>query len=260
MSGSTFAQYYHQRIKQVFNHLLEFDLNSSENSLHDFRVEIKKLRSILKFLKTIYPKQKLKKVSRQLNNIFQKAGEIREYQLLLQWFQKHDLEIFMEQIFPKEILESLITKFHHQNHSFKQDLKDLNDQVSDYVLATNEILADHYATDLSLQMDQLIRKNCPLNEWHELRKIIKQWMYAINWVEQKQDTDISYYHKLQESIGYWHDTQVIKETLMQKKIFLSPDVELQMSFTVANDKLNQSLRYREKQIHELLNKKEMATV
>lgn len=260
MSESSFAQYYHQRIKQVFNHLLEFDLSSSENSLHDFRVEIKKLRSVLKFLRTIYPKQKLKKASRQLNNIFQQAGEIREYQLLLQWFQKQELEIFKNQLFPNEYLESLLSKFHDQNHSFKQDLKDLNDQISDYVIATNEILAIHYASDLFLQMDHLIRNNCPSSEWHELRKIIKQWMYAINWVEQKQETDLSYYQKLQECIGYWHDTQVIKDTLMQKKIFLSPDVELQMAFTLANDKLNQSLRYREKQIHDLLNKKEIALV
>jgi CHAD domain-containing protein len=260
MSESPFVLYYNQRIKQVFNHLLEFDLNSSENSLHDFRVEIKKLKAILKFLKSVYPKQKLKKAARQLNNIFQQAGEIREYQLILQWFQKHDLEIFVERTFPTDTLVDLIEKFHHHAHSFKHDLKELNDQVSDYVFATNEIVAVHYATDLSVQMEKLIRKNCPLSEWHELRKIIKQWMYAINWVEDSQDTDISYYQKLQENIGYWHDAQVIKETLMQKKIFLSHDVELQMSFTIANDKLNQSLRYREKQIHELLNKKEIAVV
>jgi CHAD domain-containing protein len=260
MAESQFALYYNQRIKQVFNHLLEFDLNSSENSLHDFRVEIKKLKAILKFLKSIYPKPKLKKAARQLNNIFQQAGEIREYQLLLQWFQKHELEIFIEKIFPSEILDDMIHKFHHQAHTFKQDLKDLDHQINDYVNATNEILAAHYATDLAVQMEHLIRKNCPLNEWHELRKITKQWMYAINWVEQKQDTDISYYQKLQENIGYWHDAQVIKETLMQKKIFLSHDVELQMSFTIANEKLSHSLRYREKQIHELLNKKEIAAI
>jgi CHAD domain-containing protein len=260
MSESQFVLYYNQRIKQVFNHLLEFDLSSSENSLHDFRVEIKKLKAILKFLKSIYPKQKLKKAARQLNNIFQQAGEIREYQLLLQWFQKHELEIFVEKIFPSETLDEMKNKFHHQAHIFKQDLKELDHQVSDYVLATNEILAAHYLKDLGVQIDKLIRKNCPLNEWHELRKIIKQWMYALNWVEHSQDTDISYFQKLQENIGYWHDAQVVKETLMQKKIFLSHDVELQMSFTIANDKLNQSLRYREKQIHELLNKKEIAAI
>jgi CHAD domain-containing protein len=260
MSESAFSLYYNQRIKLVFNHLLEFDLSSTENSLHDFRVEIKKLKAILKFLKSVYPKQKLKKATRHLNNIFQQAGEIREYQMLLHWFQKHELEIFIEKLFPLENLDELIKKFHHDAHSFKSELKELNEHVGDYIFATNEIVAAHYITDLSVQMDTLIRKNYSINEWHELRKIIKQWMYAINWVEQNQDTDISFYQKLQESIGYWHDAQVVKETLLQKKIFLSKDVELQKSFTLANEKLNQSLRYRERQIHDLLNRKEMAAV
>ncbi|MEI6087947.1 MAG: CHAD domain-containing protein [Bacteroidota bacterium] len=257
MSESALSLYYNQRVKQVFNHLLEFDISSSENSLHDFRVEIKKMRAIMKFLKSVYPKQKLKKTTRQLNSIFQEAGEIREYQLLLLWFQKHDLEIFIKKTFPIVILDEMVEKFHKQVHEFKHDLKDLNEHVNEYILATNEILAEQYVTDLSVQMETLIRKNCPISEWHNLRKIIKQWMYAINWIEDGLDTDISFYQKLQEAIGYWHDAQVIKETLLQKKIFLSQDVELQKSFSIANEKLNQSLKYREKQILELLNRKEI---
>ena len=97
-----------------------------------------------------------------------------------------------------------------------------------------------------------------MSEWHELRKIIKQWMYAINWIENGVGTDISFFQKLQEAIGYWHDAQVIKETLFQKKIFLSQDVELQKSFSIATEKLNQSLKYRERQIQELLSRKEIA--
>lgn len=258
MSESSLSLYYNQRVKQVFNHLLEFDISSSENSLHDFRVEIKKMRAIMKFLKSVYPKQKLKKTTRQLNTIFQEAGEIREYQLLLIWFQKHDLEIFIEKIFPLETLEEMVKKFHKQVHEFKKDLKDLNEQVIEYILATNEILAEQYVTDLSFQMESMIRKNAKVHEWHDLRKIIKQWMYAVNWIENGSIIDISFYQKLQEAIGYWHDALVIKETLMQKKIFLSQDVELQKSFSIANEKLNHSLKYREKQIQEILSRKEVA--
>ncbi len=257
MSKSSLLLYYNQRVKQVFNQLLEFDLNFSENSLHDFRVEIKKMRAILKFLKTIYPKQKLKKSARQLNNIFKQAGEIREYQLLLQWFQKNDLEIFIEHIFPLSVLDEMSKDFHLQAHQFKQDLKELTENISEYIHATNEILSEHYVRELFAQMDQLIRTNDSKNNWHELRKIIKQWMYAINWIEGGLETDIAYYQKLQEAIGYWHDAEVIKETLLQKKIFLSQDMELQKSFSIASEKLNHSIKYRERQILELLSKKEL---
>jgi CHAD domain-containing protein len=257
MSKTALTIYYNQRVKQVFNQLLEFDLNSSENSMHDFRVEIKKMRAILKFLKSVYPKQKLKKSTRQLDNIFQQAGEIREYQLLLQWFHKNELDIFVKHIFPVKTLHDLIHNFHLEVGQFKHDLKDLTENISDYIKATNEILAEHYVRELFAQMEQLIRSNDSTNEWHELRKIIKQWMYAINWIDGVKDTDIAFYHKLQEAIGYWHDSQVIKETLLQKKIFLSQDMELQKSFSIASEKLNHAIRYREKQIQDLLSKKEL---
>lgn len=256
MLPSSLSIYFNQRVKQIFNHLLEFDINSSENSMHDFRVEIKKMKAILKFLKSVYPKSKLKKSARQLNNIFQQSGEIREYQLLVQWFQKNELETFRQSLFSEEILDELIENFHHQVPQFKHDLKEVIEKMNEYVQATNEILAEHYVRGLYVEIDKLIRKNSALSEWHELRKMIKQWMYSINWIEGGKDTDISYFQKLQEAIGYWHDADVIKETIQQKKLFLSQDVELQKFHTVAIDKLNHSMRYREKQIAELLIKKE----
>ncbi|MBY0480414.1 MAG: CHAD domain-containing protein [Chitinophagaceae bacterium] len=257
MAQTQLQLYYDQRIKHVFNHLHDFDIHATENALHDFRVEIKKLKAILKFLKTIYPKQKLKKSARELNHIFQEAGEIRESQLMQQWLNKNELNLSFNGFFPAANLQKMVRDFHGETNQFKHDIKELNENVSKYIAATNEILAEHYVRDLQAHMDKMIRKNCPETEWHSLRKLIKQWMYAINWLDKKEDADIAYYQKLQESIGYWHDVEVIKESLVLKKIHLSPDVELQKAYTLACDKLNHSLRYREKQIVELFAKKEL---
>ena len=194
---------------------------------------------------------------RQLNNIFQLAGEIREYQLLLQWIYKNDLEIIGKHFFPENKQVEMIVNFQDHVKQFKHDLKEISETIQEYIHPTNEILAEHYVRDLYVQMDKMIRVNCSINDWHELRKTIKQWMYAINWVKDSKEMDIAYFQKLQETIGYWHDAEVIKETLKQKKIFLSKDLELQKSFSIASDKINHTLRYREKQIVELLGKKEL---
>jgi len=81
-------------------------------------------------------------------------------------------------------------------------------------------------------------------------------MYALNWIrnegDAKTDADLSHYKRLQEAIGFWHDAEVIKDTLYQKQIYLSQDMEVQKDFTKACAKLNQSIRYRERQIGELL--------
>ncbi|MEY2903669.1 MAG: hypothetical protein RLY89_2775 [Bacteroidota bacterium] len=42
MSQSLLHSYFKQRVKQVFNHLHDFDSSMSETDLHDFRVELKK--------------------------------------------------------------------------------------------------------------------------------------------------------------------------------------------------------------------------
>ena len=86
-------KYFAQRVKNLFNHLHNFELNGDDISLHDFRVEIKKLRAVIKFLRDIYPKQKLKKAGHLLRTIFQTAGEIREYQLMQQWLQKYQFPV-----------------------------------------------------------------------------------------------------------------------------------------------------------------------
>jgi len=132
---------------------------------------------------------------------------------------KNELESFQENIFPKEILNDLLVNFRIQIHQFKNDLKELTEMMNEYVLATNEILADQYVLGLFIEIEKLIRKNAEFGEWHDLRKLIKQWMYAINWIDDLKDRDISYYQKLQEAIGYWHDMDVIKETIQQKKSF-----------------------------------------
>jgi len=254
--SNPFQIYYSQRVKNLFNYLHDYELKGDDVSLHDLRIEMKKLRAIISFLKTVYAKQKMKKVSHKIRAIFQEAGEIREYQLLLQWLAKNELGSFDQQYLPQHTLQSMADDFHQQAARNKQVLKEVIDEVGKYVQATNQILAEQYVVDLHAQIETITRKQPATAEWHALRKLIKQWMYALNWIrngeDTKTDTDLYHYKKLQEAIGYWHDAEVIKDTLYQKQIYLSQDMEVQKDFTKACAKLNQSLRYRERQVGELL--------
>lgn len=249
--------YFAQRIKHLFNNLHNFELNEDEVSLHDFRVEMKKLRAVIKFLRSVYPPRNLKKASKKLRSIFQDAGEIREYQLLQQWLLKNDFPFFEKQYFPKEQLLKLNHDFQQRSAGCKQELKEVIEDLGTYIESTNPILAEQYAAELYAQIRKGIEKNKDTSTWHELRKQIKQWMYAINWIPKTKDgtdNELAYFNKLQEAIGLWHDADTIKERLHQKQIFLSRELEVQKEFSRAVQKLNQSLRYREKQVLEMLHK------
>jgi len=250
-------KYFTLRVKNLFNHLHDFELNGDEVSLHDLRVEMKKLRAIIKFLRNIYPDQKLKKPTHLLRNIFQEAGYIRELQIILQWLQKNEYNVIAKIYYPQEKLKAMIEDFQKSTHRLKEDCKEITETVAVFVHRTNEILAEQYFVDLNAQVEKLCRRNLPQTEWHELRKLIKQRIYAYNWVHHETENDdphFAYYHKLQEAIGLWHDMEFIKENLAQKQVYLSQDIEVQKDLNLAWNKLSGSLKYREKHVEEMLAK------
>jgi len=248
-------KYFVLREKNLFNHLHDFELSGDETSLHDLRVEMKKLRAIIKFLRSIYSKQKIKKPAHALRAIFQRAGEIRELQIMEQWLQKNNLIVIEQTYYPPEKLHALISEFQRTTDKLKDEFKEIIDAISKFVETTNEILAEQYFTDMDAQLETLCRSDLPKNEWHELRKLIKQRIYAYNWIQHETESDdpnFSYYHKLQEAIGLWHDLEIIKESFSQKEIYLSPEIDVQKDFNLAWDKLTNSIKQREKQIEEML--------
>lgn len=249
-------KYFAQRVKNVFNHLHDFELNGDDVSLHDLRVEIKKMRAIIKFLRNIYPKQQIKRPAHLLRNIFQTAGEIRESQLLQQWLQKNQFLIIENKYFPPEKLEFLTMQFRQNANQYKDDFKEIIESVSKFVHSTNEILAEQYFINLNAHVEKLCRKNLPQTEWHELRKLIKQRIYAYNWIHHEKDGDddpnFSYYNKLQEHIGLWHDLEIIKDNFSQKQVYLSQEIDVQIDFNQAWEKLVSLLKHREKIIEDIL--------
>jgi CHAD domain-containing protein len=249
-------KYFEQRVKNAFNYLHDFEIKGDEVSLHDFRVEMKKLKSILKFLKKIYPKQKLKKASHLLSFIFQSAGEIREYQIIQQWLQKNNHAVVERYFFPPEQLSKLIRHFQMNAGEYKSNLKRALELMEKYVASTNQILCEQYVVELEARLEKMMHKHLSSSQWHELRKLIKQWMYALNWLPRKEPYDkyFPYYNKLQETIGQWHDLEFIKELFSQKQIYLSQDIEIQKDFTRAWETLLISYKQKSKQIEEMLSK------
>lgn len=255
---SSLQRYFNLRVKNLFNNLHDFELSGDEVALHDLRVEMKKLKTIIKFLKGVYPKHKFKKYSLKLGTIFQHAGEIREYQIIFQWLQKNGLSHLIQLYFPEEKLEEMIGSFQQKAPVYKDEIKEVVDHCIKFVHKTNAILPEQYIVDLRSQIDRMSHKDLDINSWHELRKLSKQWIYAINWTTSEEDTKnehlFPFYNKLQETIGYWHDLQFIKDSLSQKQLFLSADLDIHLEFSKAWDKLNLAIKVREKQVEDMLSR------
>ena len=245
--------YFSLRQKHVFNYLHEFELQGNEAALHDFRVELKKLRALFKFLRSVYSKQKLKKADHKIRAIFLEAGEIREYQQIQQWLMKHKLHAFDKDYLPLIRLTAITQQFQQLAAKHKRDLKEVFDETSKWISITNEILAEQYRVSLHAQIIKSLQSTPNQKDWHDLRKLIKQWLYAQSWVIiEKEDGDSALFNRIQESIGHWHDFVLIKETLLQKQIFLSKDLTVQKDYSRACSKLEQAIKNKEKQVINLL--------
>src|SRR5689334_17013824 len=131
-------KYFTQREKNLFNHLHDFELTGDEVSLHDLRVEMKKLRAIIKFLRSIYSKSRIKKPAHTLRAIFQDAGEIREYQIISQWLQKNNFSMIEQVYFPAEELKNLIKEFQKDTEHYKEKFKEVIESITLFVENTNE--------------------------------------------------------------------------------------------------------------------------
>jgi CHAD domain-containing protein len=253
--NTRFQIYFEQRVKHVQNHFYEFGINDSESSVHDFRLELKKLLVFLKFLRKIYPKNNFKKQINSLEIIFLQAGEIREFHLLIKWLEKNELTDFRFNYFPNMAIEKTITDLSFQINQIKYNFVLLMNENLLFVKETNIILIDQFLVDINAKIEKIISKNVKEVQWHEIRKLIKRKIYATNWIEDGQDSKFAYYQKLQELIGNWHDTQVMIHTLSIKKNLFNKDIEMHKSYSFAIDKLNINLDSQKKKVIEYLQKK-----
>ncbi|MBF0572151.1 MAG: CHAD domain-containing protein [Desulfamplus sp.] len=77
-----FKNYYLARESAINKHFISASKNGNENSIHELRVEIKKMRAFLELIKGITPNFDLKRAYTPIKNLFKTAAPIRDAQVL----------------------------------------------------------------------------------------------------------------------------------------------------------------------------------
>jgi CHAD domain-containing protein len=254
--ASPLQKYYALKLKNLFNNLYEVELTSSHTALHDLRIELKKFRTIIHFLKTVYHKHRIKKAIKLIESIFDEAGTLREMQLLQQWLQQSKMPE-LETILGLEgsiIYAQHIFLQHIRKH--KHTLQKVIDVCGPLVEETNALLPEQYMQKLKVELLEQLRKNLAIEEWHDSRKKIKRWMNAIRWVNSESDemeeVNFAYFNHLQEAIGNWHDLIIIEDYFAAIQAQKNIDKDLQQHLSAAQLVLYSNLQQREKQVRHLL--------
>lgn len=253
---SKLERYYTQREKNILQHLHKFETGISEEGLHHFRIELKKLRALLRFFQWVYGKRALKKARKTVDTVFREAGTLREQQLLVRWLHKNRLTKLKKSYADEQFLPEISGALQKILKAIRKKLSAVLEQNRKLVAATTQGITEEYAAKLKHRIEKRLSQKPAEAEWHGLRKLLKQWIYSVNWIEKQRSTSLSqryrFSNQLQEAIGNWHDAIHLHITLLTMKGHLPKDLKIQKDHTTALQKIAAAIKQTAAAVQQLL--------
>ena len=244
-------EYFSERLRKLFQSLETFKEKSDEDSLHDVRVEVKKLKSMRLFLKQVYPDKTVRR--KKLRKLFSEAGMIRVFQLNLSWLKKNKFHLLIEKGFHEDELRNQIHQFQSKISQAEKDLQKDFDEWKELIEKTDIKIISNFCLSLLNELKTLLCNSDNNEVWHELRKEVKRFLHVQNWNEPFSSKDfLVSLDKLQELLGNWHDLVVINETLLSKQLYLSENKLLKAENAKAVKKIANASTHLERKIKALL--------
>jgi len=215
--------------KRMRQSLILFLSEADQTQLHQFRVQVKKTKSLLLLLQVNRRNKKLLEVFKPVKKIFRHAGRIRDAYLHLDIaaeFQLMDSEFMQEQqvgmVQESELFREKGKRYLNVvNHTFAKLLKRLK-KTDDYKIAS------FFQSELDAVTLALAKREFD-EAMHACRKKIKNLLYNYKLAQSsfgnQVTLNIPYLTEVQEKIGKWHDDvmawQLIEEKLPETPLALS---------------------------------------
>ena len=206
--------------KKIVFHLQAFCENRDAEDLHKMRLAIKKLKAFIYFLANTTKLKHFPNFLSPLKPIFKHAGDIRNAQVNIELMKNFNLTNKRFCVEQEKIIESESVQF------CRKALVSI-DTIEKTLLSIFPYLKDKKAKRIVKFFKNEIQKsearlhaNMNTEEWHTLRKKIKNILYVYKMtgqsVIQKIPLNILYLGDLQESIGKWHDIMVASDLIYQQ--------------------------------------------
>lgn len=197
--------------------LQTFIKSGDQEELHQFRVQVKKLKAILTLFAAEPDNQLLLKKFKPVKTVFKKAGEIRNAHINLKLGEKHQLnndDFSRHQ--QKELDEGTAAFKNKANHYLKVIKKAQLILQNDLHRLHNKTIRKFYRHKLAAIT--VFFADIIFNEaLHKARKNIKLLLYnqkiAAGAIQNKLNLNYTYLDGLQQNIGEWHDHNLVIETL-----------------------------------------------
>jgi hypothetical protein len=192
-----------QRQLNAFQQAVDFDL------LHDIRVEIKKLKAILRLLHTADKKFNDHKAFIPLRDLFRDCGKIREIQLT----RHHLIEYSIPVELPPAIENDLAKEFRSKVTRHQKLLKQLRTTI---LKRTEKVRKSTYKKHMRKLKKKLVEKLSDKTrsaDLHSVRKSVKELIFLLK--KKENDTQADLLQQSAERIGQWNDKRNLIAFLAQ---------------------------------------------
>ena len=199
--------------------LKEFRRSGEQESLHKFRVQVKKIWALLP---VFFNKKKGARVFMPIRSVFKAAGVVRE-----RYVQLQVVGVFLPNSSPElmrgnHLLNRASLRFLRKGRGNIRKLKKAKVRINKDLHALPEKRTVKYHRRLLDAIVLALAKRDFTGEMHRCRKQIKCLLYTQKaWLIKKRKLNLNtqYLGKVENAIGRWHDGLVAKEALSGKKSY-----------------------------------------
>ena len=217
---------------------------NNKNSIHDFRLSIKKIRAIYNFIKELnLIKNKKLKIDNDLRELYRSSGNYRDLQVQLKLAETYENTTHKDFAAYKAFLGKkaknrkkdfvkFLKKFNlkHSLKSLDRSMKYLQKNLNSEALKEKN---NRYLQNKSDVIEKTLIQKRNENRLHDLRKHVKELYYYFDFIADQftlkkyEDIDVEKLKDMSEHLGDWHDRFVMLTYLDEfirkkhKKILLS---------------------------------------
>jgi CHAD domain-containing protein len=202
----------------MLRHLMAFFEMQNPESLHRFRIKVKKMKALLLFLQEGVREKYETGHLVSLQSIFKHAGRIRNAHINIGLLIQYPVTDSSYKIEQENIEKSEIYQFCAKRNAYMKSVKLISKAPSD---AFRDIDDKYILTLYKKRIKKLARfferPDLNIDQLHKTRKKIKNLLYLYRILPKslarKLDLNDAYLEHLQEAIGKWHDVVLLLELL-----------------------------------------------
>jgi CHAD domain-containing protein len=205
-------EYFNKEWKDMKAALQSFLKTGSQDDLHDFRVQVKKLRAFLVMADSVADRSKLEKRFKPVRKIFKKAGDIRNAFINLKLAKTYRIENDDFILQQDRLMQQAADQFRLKGFKYLEKLKDARKEIAAEIKPLDDHLVNNFYTT---QLHNIAGSLADIHfdeSLHQCRKWIKILMYNLKVNGLSLDITVNpvYLQDMQTAIGNWHDNVMAK--------------------------------------------------